>query len=136
MAASNVNAEKDSEIYGTRKNIVKDNEKAMACNICKDWLHTKCEGVRDELYDVLTQNNLTAIHWFCTNCNKVANGIMTNISKILKTKEEIKNDIQAVKVDVNKNVQDISILEGSMASCTESVKQNTDHITSMANDLK
>ena len=87
MAASNVNAVKDSEIYGTRKNIVKDIEKAMACNICKDWFHTKCEGVRDELYDVLTQNNLTAIHWFCTNCNKVANGIMTNISKVLKTQE-------------------------------------------------
>ena len=108
----------------------------MACNICKDWFHTKCEGVRDELYDVLTQNNLTAIHWFCTNCNKVANGIMTNISKVLKTQEEMKNDIQAVKVDVSKNVQDISILEGSMASCTENVKQNTDDITSMANDLK
>ena len=136
MAASNVNAEKDSEICGTCKNIVKVNEKAMACNICKDWFHTKCEGVRDELYDVLTQNNLTAIHWFCTNCNKVANGIMTNIAKVLKTQEEIKNDIQAVKVDVSKNVQDISNLEGSMASCTENVKQNTDDITSMASDLK
>ena len=51
--ATNVNAENESEICGTCKNIVKDNEKAMACNICKDWFHTKCEGI-------FTQNNLTA----------------------------------------------------------------------------
>ncbi len=125
------NTNTDSDKCGTCKVVVDEDGRGMACNICKQWFHITCVGISDTLYDVLNDNNIGAIHWYCSACNKVADGIMSNISKVLKNQDEIANDLVSIKSSVGDNSEQISVLKSSVSTCETSVTVNTDNIATL-----
>ena len=53
---------------------IKNADKAMFCELCEVWKHTKCDKVRDDTYIMLndTKVNDKRVHWFCNDCNEKA----------------------------------------------------------------
>lgn len=140
----------EEEKCGKCNSLVKDEDKGLECNICNQWFHITCEGISDNLYEVLSDNNISNIHWFCTSCNRVANGILTNISKVLRNQDSFVQELKVVQSDIADNSKNISLIQatvvdntnnissaqGAMATCVTDVKSNTDNIASLANDIK
>ena len=46
-------------------NSVKNTQRALQCTVCKNWVHTKCAKIRNELYDDPTQQ---FFGWECSKC--------------------------------------------------------------------
>ena len=44
-------------------------DKAIECEICKEWFHTGCADLTDNEYEVLSTHKIGTIHWYCATCN-------------------------------------------------------------------
>ncbi|KAJ8042605.1 Histone-lysine N-methyltransferase trithorax [Holothuria leucospilota] len=89
---------------------VKDNTKAVCCEFCSVWFHTKCEGISDEIYNFLNEGG-EQIHWFCKKCNDMAIDVM----KLVQSLKE-KNDLLEKKIDeLSQQVEDLSSLKDNFA---------------------
>lgn len=73
-----------SEKCGQCSKIVTDKDKAVLCEICESWFHTTCEGVKDDLYEVMS--SFKVLHWFCKRCN---GGVFKSLKTIGKMQEKV-----------------------------------------------
>ena len=58
---------------------VKNNDKAIECDICKGWYHKECQKVSDALYQVMISEEQQQISWYCTSCQRGAKAIMIQL---------------------------------------------------------
>lgn len=49
-------------LCGTYKNMVRENDAALLCNLCEQWHHIICEDINEELYKFLTWNEVGSLH--------------------------------------------------------------------------
>ncbi|KAK7066083.1 hypothetical protein SK128_017036, partial [Halocaridina rubra] len=57
------------ENCGNCETVVKCDDKAMQCKVCKVWFHTVCEGMPEEVYDCIMSVG-DQITWYCTHCKR------------------------------------------------------------------
>lgn len=86
---------------GECKKVMGRSDKAVQCEICEIWFHSKCEGMSDDTYRLLGQDK---IHFYCGRCDKV-------VGKILKTVSGIQAKQAKMEVDLNKIKMDVEVLK-------------------------
>ncbi len=114
-----------------RKMVVRGDE-ALACDICEQWFHIKCERVTKSQYKQQVAKGKSNFHWFCDTCNILQSGVIKQMT-ILKaehsqlkerldkleetraTKEELQNELEkkANKDDMESLEQRVATLEGN-----------------------
>ena len=82
--------------------IVRDKDKAVECEMCKTWVHCKCDSISDELYKII-KSKQRGFHWFCISCDEDMVNLITRMGKfedkllfIEKEQVEIKTSINQV----------------------------------------
>ena len=57
---------------------VKENDKALQCQICRRWVHTNGgkKKISDEIYRILTEQPDTGLHFYCSICDISTVGII------------------------------------------------------------
>ena len=102
---------------------VKENDKALTCDLCREWVHIKCGGVPNKLYKAIKELgedcSTLGIRWFCKNCNsqmdslkmelKMIKDKQTNFEKNYENIEGILMRVQEDYSDLRKCVDELSI---------------------------
>lgn len=96
--------------------VVKEADKGIECEICLRWLHTKCEGVKDETYRCIKKDQgQQGIHWYCKVCE-------SGVVKILKSVQ-----ILQIRIDkVEERQAKIETTVEEMRKSHENAKRLTD----------
>lgn len=92
--------------------------KAIFCELCELWYHTKCEDVDDAQYAALEADSLKddlVLHWFCHHCNRSAVKILSNLVKMQKKIDNLQDEV----ISSTSRLSDIE--EGKF---TEKMKEN------------
>ena len=90
----------------------------MQCEICDTWLHTKCQGVSKQTYELLKKEG-DALHWYCKACNK-------NFAKLLALISSIKQRQDALEVRVDEMVTDTEAVAASVSDVQVKVEDIRD----------
>ena len=88
------------EICNFCNNCVKDNDKGLMCEACKNWFHCKCVGMNVKLYELLQSDDAKTVHFFCQQCDSTVLefcSITARCDKIESNISEIKNDLTSLK---------------------------------------
>lgn len=89
---------------------VKTRDKAVECEICLVWFHTKCGNVSDTLYKVL-QEEPDNCHWYCKNCSRGAKTIYLSMVSLRSTMEDIQSELLGIHSDLNTLKSDVNSIE-------------------------
>ena len=81
---------------GSCGKLVQDNENGIECESCKRWFHTKCEGMKEDLYKVLSKG-VEAVHWFCSQCNKGFAGMIAQLKAMKDRQDRMEIDIKDLR---------------------------------------
>lgn len=88
---------------GSCRKIVKTNESAVECDLCKFWFHTKCAEVKDTLVKFLESKDGqdANVHWYCKICGQSTKKLLDQMSSIdvRMTIVEEKLDAISTKLD-------------------------------------
>lgn len=87
--------------------IVKDEDKALCCDICEYWYHIKCIAFPDYVYDYMVKDEGgELLHWNCNDCKKGYEKIHNRLKALeiaqndtSKKYSEIKDGLKGVKED-------------------------------------
>lgn len=81
---------------GSCSNTVGDKEKAIHCEICELWYHSKCEGVTDDTYRILQKDQ--GVHWYCRACDKGVAKILTTLSTVSKKQDLLEDKMNSINI--------------------------------------
>lgn len=81
------------------------NNKRLLCQICATWFHPECQKVDDGQYQLLQEVAPLNAHWYCLDCNRVAVGLLTTMTKMQTQMDHLAGDVFSLKCSV-KNIQD------------------------------
>ena len=97
---------------GSCKQKVNSKEKAVECEICQLWYHTRCEKINDGTYKILQEDN--GIHWYCEGCNKGIAKVLLALAnlqkrqdKVEETLDTVRNDFKILKEDMEKRHEEL-----------------------------
>ena len=86
------------------KNNVAKNSKSVRCGTCLLWVHTECEKMEPELYNILAHpERFGAITWTCDSC--VANN--ARIEQVVKAYTEKMKNLEERLVSNEQTVKDL-----------------------------
>lgn len=70
---------------------VKSNEKALQCDICSVWVHSKCAKVPDALYNNIIKSgkDCVGVKWFCDKCEPQFEKIKTELNGLKEKQKEM-----------------------------------------------
>ena len=100
-----------------KKNVAK-NSRSIKCSICNFWVHVECEGVSNELYNILAnpeKYGTSGISWKCDSCQASA-------AKLHELVEKYENRIKGVEVR-------LADTEGAVKDMDREVKKISDKLT-------
>src|SRR3989442_696450 len=96
---------------------VKAGDKALECDICKNWTHIKCGKVSASMYGELKKaaSSMTCqgIKFLCAKCEKVFVTMKANIIKMLEKQVDMENKQEGLSVGlgaVKKEVDELKAL--------------------------
>lgn len=118
--------------------IVKDDDKALCCDICEYWYHIKCIKFPDYVYDYMVKDDGgELLHWNCNDCKRGYEKIHNRLKALeiaqndtSKKYSEIKDGLKGVKEDfclvkeiVEKQVSEFKDRQDSFKEEIVSVKE-------------
>lgn len=80
---------------GECSKIVKNNEKGIQCDMCEMWYHSRCGGINNETYAVITATE--GIDWYCSKCKKMSRLNTLEIVRLDKENKELKGENELLK---------------------------------------
>ena len=86
-----------------KKGKIKQDTKALQCEICEKWWHIDCADVDEDQYAMLN-NGIVGTHWFCKSCN-------VGSAKILKIIGEMKKELSLCREELNKCKDEVAVLK-------------------------
>ena len=114
--------------------IVRDKDKAVECEMCKTWVHCKCDSISDELYKII-KSKQRGFHWFCISCDEDMVNLITRMGKfedkllfIEKEQVEIKTSINQVKIIASNNKMEIENLNVAINTCNENISKCNENV--------
>ena len=81
---------------------VASKDKAVECEVCRDWFHNKCEEVSDETYKVLQKDK--KVHWYCSSCGKAAKKIYEILLDIESRQAKVENELKTMNTKLKEVV--------------------------------
>lgn len=114
------------------KNVL-TSEKAVMCDVCQKWYHTKCQDVQDNTYNFLTDNTDPNIHWYCTKCNEGIAECIQSITKLNIEVKELSKDFHLLQDDYTKFKHETIEEQGKNVDKVDSL---TKYVTDCKNDIK
>ena len=118
------NAGKDNQNCGSCKALVKSKDKAILCGICTCWFHIACQDVTMQLYKVLSSEEGKHVSWFCQICKKGSETLFTHIAKISREQETIKTDVDSLKGQNDKILEELRGLKDHFELNSNNEKAN------------
>lgn len=108
----------DGKCGGCKKAV--GSEKAVQCELCELWFHSRCENIADETYKLMNQDK---IHFYCGRCDKSAGSILKIVYDIQKKQDTMAGELNRVKDEVagiaNKTVGLQNQLDGVVREINE-----------------
>ena len=93
--------------------IVSSSHKALLCDGCSQWPHTSCEGVKDEVCDILSGHDEDhGIHWYCKKCALLHKMMFSAVMKIDEAQKKLEEKVDIIMIKMtNKNLEAETIQE-------------------------
>ena len=86
------------EIFPDCKLTVAEDDSALQCEVCVYWFHISCQGVSENMYQALSEENASdQFSWHCNYCKRGAKALMGHITTIHA--KQIKTDRRLGKVE-------------------------------------
>jgi PHD-finger len=84
--------------------VVKKKDRGVACDRCVKWYHIKCGDITEELYRVLHSFNGdklgTGLHWYCPECNNVANKFIVDEQGLNERQNRLEIEIEIMRKEM------------------------------------
>ena len=78
---------------GHCRKLVKNDDSAMECEICKQWYHVKCQNISKAEYNYIKGGtrkvSLSRMHWHCLTYDRVAINFMKTMTSLHAKQEKI-----------------------------------------------
>jgi hypothetical protein len=87
---------------------VKREEKSVQCQTCQFWVHVKCQGISDELFNILADPE--AYGGVCWNCNSC----LASSARLERTVVAFENRVKEVENVVAKTVTELKRVDGDV----------------------
>ncbi|KAK7085519.1 hypothetical protein SK128_000880, partial [Halocaridina rubra] len=107
-AVSGINEDNDVRNDSCRKCdvVVKDEDKAMQCEVCKTSFHKTCEGMPDKVYNyVLSIGDQNT--WYSTFCRRGCVKLCKNMGKLEEQSKILQNKQNETEGKINVLTEDI-----------------------------
>lgn len=78
---------------------VKTADKALQCEVCDFWYHTKCVAVSDKDYPTMKKKG---VHWICQFCERGSKKLMGLMSKMHTELTEVKEELKEAKFNIDR----------------------------------
>ena len=104
---------------------VKNNDKAIECDICKGWYHKECQKVSDALYQVLISEEQQQISWYCTSCQRGAKAIMIQLLIMHERQDQFDNKLSVIENNQEALNNRVSEVEDAVAKVADLQSQAT-----------
>ena len=77
----------------------KDTDKALQCDMCKDWFHIKCVGVPDKTYEMIRDSNelKCGVRYFCPVCDPKAMDMVQSFSTMKLRQDGFERELEKMK---------------------------------------
>lgn len=85
---------KTEDICSECQKVVGEKDKGLECELCKEWFHSRCQGISDEAYRVIGIQE--TVHWFCLQCNKEAIKIIQMLGKVQGRVDELEGKFKVL----------------------------------------
>ena len=131
MATSVVVPPDDTEMCGRCGLVVKDGDKALTCDLCRVWVHTKCggvdRGVPDKLYKIMKELGVDCstlgIRWFCNRCNPQIDSLKLEVKSIKDRQTTLEKNHESIEGILLRIQEDYSGLKKCVDDLTKTVHQ-------------
>ena len=71
--------------------------KAIECEICKEWFHAGCVDLTDYEYEVLSTHKIGTIHWYCATCNVRSVELLCLVFGLQDRLQKSEHEIESLK---------------------------------------
>ena len=113
----------------TCKKPVGDADKAIGCEICRNWWHTSCLKISNEKYELLKDDS---VHWYCKNCNVAAAKIHQKFVLLQQRQDSLEERVNHMEKEMvtRKSVKQITQteIEKTEASIKTELSKITDKL--------
>ena len=106
-----------------RKNVAKTS-KSVRCRICQYWVHTECEGMSNEMYNLMAnpeKYGAVGLSWTCVSC-------MASAAKIEEVVGRYENRIKEVETRVSSTESSVTELGRKVDKINEELRARDDKI--------
>ena len=86
----------DESLCKKCEKIVKNQEKGVQCDACRNWMHKKCGEISNELYKAISE--VEDIDWFCNDCKGRVKNSNREISKLVDENRKLNEENSALKI--------------------------------------
>jgi hypothetical protein len=80
---------------------VKGQDSGLGCDMCGDWYHIQCVGIKNEVYKILQKGikmDLGGVHWYCKQCIGAVAKLLKNVGGLQKRQDLLEEELETVKL--------------------------------------
>ena len=103
-------------------------EKALICETCDMWVHSRCFGMRDDVYDILYKegSNLGDLRFDCKGCRVKVQECMEKFKGLQADTIELKDSMKDVKKEISNIKNTVKLTVKTAISTEMNKKQDID----------
>ena len=111
-------------LCGQCRKLVKNESPAMECEICQQWYHIKCQGIKKAEYECIKgggkKNYLSKLHWYCQTCERMAVNFMRTMTSLHVKQQVLEERInQLEKIEMKANQEEVDQLREEIKTVRE-----------------
>jgi myosin heavy subunit len=82
---------------------VTEGEKAVECEVCQKWFHSKCCKIPDGLFKMIKENE--NLLWLCDTCNSGCRSLIATLSLAVNQQKQVELEVEEIKTEMS-NLKD------------------------------
>ena len=94
---------KNKDLCGKCDKVCTERQDSVTCDLCGMWHHTKCEGVSQDAYKLLSKDD-SGIKWYCKKCDTFATGFMQNMKQLSQRQDRLEKKFEDLQNTVEDNI--------------------------------
>ena len=101
--------------------------KAVQCDLCAAWIHTKCEGLSDEVYDnIMVLGGLSNVAYYCdtNNCISRIKQLLFTFLDQDKLDKPDNSHLVVQQEDLSKYLDDLSLKIADLSAKQQTLHQS------------